>query len=79
MESGESYQLARIQRRLDVLIALQLDQLEEREGISISAKVRRLLDMGLSPAEVASIVGKPVNYVTAIKSARTRTSKKKVD
>jgi hypothetical protein len=36
--------------------------------------VHRLLSLGLSPADAASIVGKPVNYVTAITSSARKAS-----
>ena len=60
-----------ILRRLDILIALQLEAIStEEEGAS--GKIGRLLSAGVAPAEVASIVGKPLNYVTAVNSRRKK-------
>ena len=59
-----------ILRRLDILISLQLDRPQAERPPSIASKVRRLVDLGLAPAEVASVLGKPVNYVTAILSTK---------
>lgn len=69
-----------ILRRLDVLISLQLDGPAPESPPSIASKVRRLTDLGLAPAEVASIIRKPVNYVTAILSTdKSRSKKAKAD
>ena len=65
-----------ILRRLDVLICLQLDRPPAETPPSIASKVRRLVDLGLAPAEVASILGKPVNYVTAILSTKKSRAKR---
>jgi len=51
-------------RRLDVLIFLQLDQ----NCPSMTEKVQKLSQAGLSSAEIGRVVGKPSNYVTAIRS-----------
>ncbi len=62
-------------RRLDVLISIQLDATPSEGQASIVSKVCRLVNLGLAPAEVATIIGKPVNYITAIlatKRARTK-------
>ncbi len=48
-------------RRLDVLIFLQLD----RGYPSMTEKVEKLSQAGLSSAEIGRIVGKPSNYITA--------------
>ncbi|MFQ5804373.1 MAG: hypothetical protein ACE5JQ_15900 [Candidatus Methylomirabilales bacterium] len=55
-----------ILRRLDVLISLHLDNPPPERSSSIANKVHRLMSLGLAPGEVASVIGKPVNYVTAI-------------
>jgi len=38
----------------------------------ISSKIERLLSFGLSKPEVASIIGKPINYVTAVTSGKKK-------
>jgi len=48
-------------RRLDVLIFLQLDE----RYPSMTQKVEKLSQAGLSAAEIGRIVGKPSNYITA--------------
>ncbi len=71
---NEQFQNA-ILRRLDVLISLSLERGDEGET-PMSAKIGRLMNCGLLPREIASITGKPLNYVTAnmslAKKRRTR-------
>jgi hypothetical protein len=71
--------LEQILRRLNLLVLLELDKVTPRSGTTISGKVHRLIGLGLQPAEVASVVGKPVNYVTAITSSAKKALKEKRD
>jgi hypothetical protein len=64
-------------RRLDVLISLRLDGAAAESTATISDKVRRLVALGLKPAEVAGILRKPVNYVTAILAGAKRARRAK--
>ena len=66
-----------ILRRLNLLILLQQDKASTDLGTTTTSKVNWLLGLGLPPAEVAAIVGKPVNYVTAITSSAKKASKRK--
>jgi len=63
-------------RRLDLIIRLQLDRGTSEAVQSTTSIVHRLLDFGLSSSEIASIVGKPINYVTALSSAKRAKGKK---
>lgn len=68
-----------ILRRFDILIALQLDN-SSTESTATSSKIDRLLTAGATPAETAKIIGKPVNYVTAVmamKNKRSESTRKK--
>lgn len=67
-----------ILRRFDVLISLQLDAVPVETKVSIASKVERLTNMGLLPSEVASIIGKPTNYVTAVLATKKKASRKVV-
>ena len=69
--------LTNVVRRLDILIALQLEAAGGPEGQRPSAKIRRLSEVGLSPSEVAAVLGKPLNYVTATLSRKARAKKGK--
>jgi hypothetical protein len=66
-----------ILRRLNILILLELDKTTPGSGSTMTSKVQWLLSMGLSQSEVASIVGKPMNYATAMASTAKKASKKK--
>jgi hypothetical protein len=66
-----------ILRRLNLLVLLELDKQASGPATTMTSKVQRLLGLGLLPAEVASIVGKPVNYVTAITSSAKNASARK--
>lgn len=65
-------------RRLDILIALSLEQAEPDSKATITAKVHKLEDLGVAQAEIARILGKPSNYIGALLSARKRKKKAKV-
>jgi hypothetical protein len=54
-----------IVRRLDVLIMLALDRVDGQEPAPISQKIHYLNGLGMRPVEIAGVVGKPTNYVTA--------------
>lgn len=63
-------------KRLDLIIRLQLDRGSPETPASITSIVHRLLDLGFSSPETASIVGKPLNYVTALSSTKKAKAKK---
>ena len=69
--------LKQVIRRLDVLIALQIESSGGPDAIRPAAKIRRLSELGLSSSDVASIVGKPINYVTATLSMEKKRAKRK--
>jgi hypothetical protein len=58
-------------RRFDILIALQLDA-HSAAATAKSTKIDRLLTAGATPTEAARIIGKPVNYVTAVMAMRNK-------
>jgi hypothetical protein len=64
-------------KRLNVMIALMLDQMKEDQGTSMAAKIVKLAALGLAPSNIAEIVGKPLNYVTATLAQRSITKKGK--
>jgi hypothetical protein len=62
--------LKQIARRLEVLIALQLEASGGAEAARPVYKIRRLSSLGLGPPEIAAILGKPANYVRATLSRK---------
>lgn len=62
-------------RRLDILIVLLLETPGPDKHITMTDKIARLSDLGLTPAETGRILGKPVNYVTGALSSRKRRPK----
>lgn len=64
-------------KRLDILIGLFLDQSTAGTTLSMSEKIGKLADTGVPPTEIARILGKPLNYVTASLSQR-KSRKRKV-
>jgi hypothetical protein len=58
-----------ITRRLDIMIMLALENGTDG-ATSMTGKIQKLLGFGLTPSEVARIVGKPSNYVTAVKAGK---------
>ena len=59
-----------ITQRLDIMIMLLLENGADG-ATSMAGKIHKLLGLGLTPSEVARIVGKPSNYVTAVKAGKT--------
>jgi hypothetical protein len=73
MKEDDKFETALL-RRLDILIALQLDR-SSTDDISTSVKIARLLSLGASAAETAKILGKQINYVTAVMSAKNKSKR----
>ena len=69
--------LKQVIRRLDILIALQIESFGGPEAGRTTTKIERLSNLGLLPSEVAAIIAKPTNYVTATLSKKKKTSKVK--
>ncbi len=63
-------------KRLNILIALNLDRGKEN-GLSMAGKIAKLNDLGVSTADIARILGKPTNYITAHLSQRKKRGKEK--
>ena len=64
-----------LRKRLDAIILLLLES--TGSGVdSTSAKIERLLDMGLGSADVAQIVGKTSNYVTTVAARKAKAKRK---
>lgn len=62
-------------KRLDILIALNLDQGAEN-GLLMAEKIIKLHGLGVSTADISSILGKPSNYITATLSKKKAREKK---
>lgn len=69
--------LKEIIRRLDILIALQIEILGGPDASSPTHKILRLSELGMSPSEIAAIIGKTNNYVTATLSRKKKQKKAK--
>jgi|SRR5882672_3887735 len=70
-----------LRKRLDMIIQL-LVEMAPGGAASTTRKIERLLALGFSQSEVAQVVGKKVNYVSAVvagmkKSTGARQAKKK--
>ncbi len=66
-----------IVKRLDILIAVTLDNVS-KEGLSMADKITKLNDLGVSSSDIARILGKPANYVTATLSQRKTRKNKRI-
>lgn len=58
-------------RRLDCLIQLIMEQ-GEAASWTTTQKIERLVGLGFTNAEIAEILGKPANYITATRSQAKR-------
>lgn len=68
---------ATIIKRLNTLISLTLELISSDKSTSIAEKVQHLINLGLTPAEVGEILGKPTNYITAVVHNKKKRKKKK--
>ncbi len=51
-------------KRLNIMIVLTLEQSADT-ALSMTAKITKLNDLGVFPADIARILGKPLNHITA--------------
>ena len=70
------HDLASVCRRLDALILLALESGPSGAG-STTRKIEKLMELGFSQPEIAQIIGKKLNYVTAVLSQKKGAAKKK--
>jgi hypothetical protein len=70
--SMENYgkQLEAVIKRLDILILLNLEKTNDLSPTSMADKISKLSNYGISAAEIANIIGKQTNYVTATLSQK---------
>ena len=69
--------LEQIVRRLDTLISLELARPPGASKVPMASRIERLVELGLSTREIAEILNRPANYITATISQRKRKSGKK--
>jgi hypothetical protein len=62
-----------LRKRLDMIIQLLLEQSPDGAA-STTRKIERLLALGFSQTEVAQVVGKKLNYVTAVVAQKKSSS-----
>ena len=62
-----------IKRRLDIMIMLLLEN-GPNAANSTTSKIEKLLSFGLTASEVARIIGKKPNYVTAVIASKKKPS-----
>jgi hypothetical protein len=68
----DSQLISKVIRRLDILIALELEKSRGFITTSIADRIFHLSNLGITPAEIADILGKPINYITATLSRRNK-------
>jgi hypothetical protein len=69
--------LKKVIRRLDILIALQIKAQGGAKASRTSTKIHMLSELGLSRSEVADIVAKSINCVTATLSKKKKGEKQR--
>lgn len=78
MKTGQTME-ERVVRRLDVLIALQLEHRWNPDSVrSVKEQARKLSDLGLPVAEISSILGKRSNYISALLPGKSSGQRKRV-
>lgn len=61
----------RIERKLDLLLHLQVAALGDSELPSLRRRIEILRELGLQPSEIGRIVGKEANYISAVLGRKT--------
>ena len=74
MKTGE-FEEAMV-KRFNLIVSLLLELVGKDDALPISGKIERLSKLGLEPAEIAEVLGKKTNYVTAIISQKKKNKKK---
>jgi hypothetical protein len=67
--------LKAILQRMNIIIALQLEALPQSSSSSIGQRIRKLAELGLTPGEIGSIVGKKANYVSAVVGSKRKSQR----
>lgn len=67
-------QLKEITDRLDIIIKIMSINLMN-EDVSLIEQIKKLITIGMSPAQIGRFLGKPTNYITAYVSKINRTNK----
>nr|PZN48101.1 MAG: hypothetical protein DIU61_19240 [Bacteroidota bacterium] len=70
------YDFSSVCRRLDALILIALE-LSPNGPPNMAGKIRKLVELGFTQPEIAQIIGKKLNYVTATLSRKRNGSSKK--
>ena len=71
----EQIGISAVVKRLDILIAVSLERTNDGKTTSMTEKILKLRELGLAPSEIAQILRKPVNYVTASIAMRKKRKK----
>ena len=61
----------KLRKRLDAIILLLIEQ-SSGGSDSTTKKIERLMELGFNASEVAEIIGKKLNYVTAVTSGKKK-------
>lgn len=64
-------------KRLNIMITILLEESSAGANLSMADKISKLNYLGVPQTDIAKILGKPLNYVTASLSQR-KTKKKQV-
>jgi hypothetical protein len=70
MEDKEISQL--LIKRINTLISIASEIALQNNSVSISDKVHYFLDNGLTPSEIAEILGKPTNYISVLTNRKRK-------
>lgn len=72
MDKGPEHEWLR--KRFDAVILLLLENSPNGAG-STTRKIERLLELGFSKPDIAQILGKKLNYITAVTSMKKRSKR----
>ena len=75
---AEDPALQKILKRLNVLIMLQIGKSLSEDKTTLAAKIVGLSELGLESSEIADIISKPSNYVSATLAKRKKAPKGEV-
>lgn len=51
--------------RLNIVVSLLLEQSQSDARLSLASKIEKLVELGISPADIAKILGKPAKDITS--------------
>ena len=58
--------------RLNIVVSLLIQQSQSDARLTLASKIEKLVDLGVSPTDIAKILGKPLGDITSVISKQKK-------